>query len=137
MAGRQRTGDGRGPESGMARNAPELVATAWAEVMDAIVIAEKGRSVILPEVALVTPGCILVPISRQAMGAAQQLVEVLFGRLLDLQMRPVPVPASDLPADDDAPTLRVEPSTPHCDATGKCSKQDSSRAAAKGPATEI
>ena len=39
--------------------------------------------------------------------------------------------------DDDAPTLRVEPSTPHCDATGKCSKQDSSRAAAKGPATEI
>ena len=83
----------------MARNAPELVATAWAEVMDATVIAEKGRSVILPEVALVTPRCILVPIGRQAMGAAQQLFEVLFGRLLDLQMRPVPVPASDLPAE--------------------------------------
>ena len=92
VAGRQRTGDGRGPESGMARNAPELVATAWAEVMDATVIAEKGRSVILPEVALVTPRCILVPIGRLAMGAAQQLVKVGVGRLWN-PMRSIPVPA--------------------------------------------
>jgi len=80
----------------MARNAPELVATAWAEIMDATVEAEKGRSVILPEVASVTPRCILVPVGRQAMGAAQQLVEVRVGRLFYLPMRSVPVPASDV-----------------------------------------